>query len=153
MTRLVVVALAVLLAAAAAGTGSATNHSSQGDISQLKAQLASLQSQVKTLKSQVKTLQQRETNLDYAIEANYYGDTCLAALTTDAFAGSWRLADQLAQETGNSPLFGAQTRINDKGACMALRPDPVVRQDKPDLPVFQALISWLLPDASMHLHR
>jgi hypothetical protein len=108
---------------------------------------------VKVLKSQVKTLRQGENNLAYAVEANFYGDACLAALTTDAFVGSWRLTDQLAQQTGNSMLFGAQTRINDKGACEALRPNPVVRQDKPDLPVFQALIAWLLPDSSMHLYR
>jgi TolA-binding protein len=153
MTRVVVVALAVLLAAVAAGRGSATQKSSENDISQLKAQVASLQSQVRSLKSQIKTLQQKQNNIAYATEANFYGDTCLAALTTDALAGSWRLTDQLAQATGNSPLFGVQTRINDKGACEALRPNAVVRQDKPDLPVFQTLISWLLPDTSMHLYR
>ena len=147
MKRLVIMALAVLMAAVLAQTGSATGRSSQSDVGRLKAQVTSLQAQVKTLRAQVKTLQQGVKNLGYGIEANFVGDACLAALTADAFAGTWQLTDQLAQKTGNATLFGSQSRINDKGACAALRPDPVMRQDTANLPVFQALISWLLPSS------
>src|SRR5205085_6584824 len=123
MKRLLVIALVTLAAATTAPSGSAADKNVQSEIGQLKAQVNSLRGQVTTLKSQVKKLRETTTILDGEVYANFVGDVCLTAITADAFAATWRMTDQLAQQTGHGALFGPQTAIDDKTACSRLRPN------------------------------
>jgi hypothetical protein len=116
-----------LLAAFAAQAPAATNPTAR--------KIALLQKQVKTLQKQVKFLASE-------LSANYAGDACGLALTADTFQVSWGLID-----THNPPAyFGAQTQVDDKGACAGLSPAvPRSLAAPPKTTIFQPLINWINP--------
>ncbi|TMM05322.1 MAG: hypothetical protein E6G02_07665 [Actinobacteria bacterium] len=119
--------MVALLGALAAQAPAATNPTAR--------KIAVLQKQVKTLQKQVKLLTGE-------ISANYAGDACGLALTADTFQVSWGLID-----THNPPAyFGAQTQVDDKGACAALSPAvPRSLAAPPKTSIFQPLINWINP--------
>ena len=143
--------LAVFVAAiAAASVGllavrSQANASGSGDprIAVLQKEVKTLQKQVKTLQKQVRALQKNTTLALGVGLVNIYAETCLGALTADLFQGTWISIDQVTQKT----TFGAQTQVNDYGACSKFTNPPVPRTSpiaspptiNPLLPLLQAL--------------
>jgi hypothetical protein len=119
--------IAALLGAFAAQAQAKTNPTAR--------KIAVLQKQVKTLQKQVKFLAGE-------LSANYAGGACGLALTADTFQVSWGLID-----THNPPAyFGAQTQVNDKGACADLSPAiPRSLTAPPKTTIFQPLINWINP--------
>jgi len=97
---------------------------------------------IAVLQKQVKALQKQVTLLTREVSANYAGDACGLALTADTFQVSWGLID-----THNAPAyFGAQTQVDDKGACAALSPAvPRSLAAPPKTTIFQPLINWINP--------
>jgi hypothetical protein len=126
---LLVVAL-VTLAFAVAPSASASEQKSP-----TLRQFRALQAQVKTLQRQVKVLRNE-------IAANYVGDACIAASTADVFQSTWANVDSRAP---SGTLFGAQTQINDQGACQAIR---IARhgatRNPPTASIFATIINWLI---------
>jgi hypothetical protein len=94
------------------------------------------------LQKQVKTLQKEVKFLAGELSANYAGDACGLALTADTFQVSWGLID-----SHNPPAyFGAQTQVNDRGACADLSPAvPRSLAAPPKTTIFQPLINWINP--------
>lgn len=136
---LVILVLGVALALAP--TASAQTK----ELAALKKQVAALTRQVKTLQTQVKTLQRQSTSLSRGLDANFYGDACLAAITADGLQGTWTVVDQLATAAASRTYFTPAAPVNDEGACADLIP-PIVRQTTvpPTTATFQGLINWLI---------
>jgi hypothetical protein len=146
MKRSIVLVFAAVLVMGPAQPAQARPQRPQVTIDQLQAQVVALRRQVTTLRSQVRKLQSAVKTANSEIQANFVGDTCLAALTADELAATWQLTDQLAQKTVKANLFGPQTLVDDKSACESLQPNPVKRSGTtPTLPLFQTLIDWLSP--------
>jgi hypothetical protein len=76
---------------------------------------------VATLKRQVRTLQTQTREANQGLNVLLALTMCDAALTADALQGTWTVIDQQAQAAGRPPVFGAQTPLNDSGACNAFR--------------------------------
>jgi hypothetical protein len=97
---------------------------------------------IAVLQKQVKTLQRQVKFLASELSANYAGDACGLALTADTFQVSWGLID-----SHNPPAyFGAQTQVDDKGACADLSPAiPRSLAAPPKTTIFQPLINWINP--------
>lgn len=100
--------------------------------------LRSLQAQITTLKKQVKTLQKQvKANENLAIGTLAYSG-CSFAVTADALQGTWTALDA---RFAPSPLFGAQTPVDDFGLCQAFSIVRVKNQNPPTVGVFQALLN------------
>ena len=143
MRRLIVIAVVALTAGIGATAAPAQDSSTQ-----------SLASEISTLKAQVRTLQKRVTKLekahketrDIALSALVFG-VCLGAVTADSFQGTWAVIDQIGQATQQKTYIGAQTSVNDQGACRAInifRASPV----PPTMAVFNALYALLASSAA-----
>jgi|SRR5215468_2484451 len=102
--------------------------------------VAALAKTVTALQKQVKTMQKQITFLRGEVNANYAGDACGLALTSDMFQVSWGQIDAHS----SSPFFGAQTQVSDHGACTDLEP-AVTRSltAPPKTTIFQPLINWV----------
>lgn len=126
MRRSLAVAIVValgLVAAAPAGAAGPTLRS-------LQAQITTLKKQVKTLKKQVKAEQ------NFALGSLVYNG-CAWAATADALQNTWTTVDQRVPAP---PAFGAQTAVNDYGACQSFRIVRARTQVPPNTAVFQALL-------------
>ena len=102
--------------------------------------IAALAKQVTALQKQVKTMQKQITFLKNEVSANYAGDACGLALTSDMFQVSWGQIDTHS----SAPFFGPQTQVNDHGACADLQ--PAVQRSltaPPKTTIFQPLINWV----------
>jgi hypothetical protein len=126
---LLISALAVLAALVPAASSAATPTDRK--IAALQRQVTSLQKQVTALKKQTKF----NTN---EIGANYTGDACLTALTSDLFLGTWATLTESAS-------FGTQAQIADQGACAGIRVARPGVQRPPLVSVFDPLINWIRP--------
>jgi hypothetical protein len=109
-TVLAIVA-AVLFVLLAAGFGKSTSSSPSK-------QLLALQAQIKTLKSQVKVLTVRTDATEADALANYQGDACSVAVTSDALQGTWAAVDDLAKKMGQPTYFGPQAPVSDLNSCL-----------------------------------
>jgi hypothetical protein len=97
---------------------------------------------IAALQKQVKVLQKQVVFLRNEISANYAADACGLALTADTFQVTWSEVDSHS----TSPYFGAQTQVNDKGACASLEPAiPRSLAAPPKTTIFQPLINWINP--------
>jgi Tfp pilus assembly protein FimV len=102
--------------------------------------VAALAKQVTALQKQVKTMQKQITFLRNEVSANYAGDACGLALTSDMFQVSWGQIDTHS----SAPFFGPQTQVNDHGACNDLEPSiPRSLTAPPKTTIFQPLINWV----------
>jgi outer membrane murein-binding lipoprotein Lpp len=144
-TLVALVAVGSCAVAAPAQAGTTQNQRIQSEIGQLRAQVTTLRKQVGSLQTQVKKLKKDTARANSEVDLNYFGDACLAALTADNFASTWRLTDQLAQSTTGKTLFGPQTAIKDNGGCSDIEPAVTRNPNAPALALFQALIDWILP--------
>lgn len=102
--------------------------------------VAALAKQVTALSKQVKTMQKQITLLRNEVSANYAGDACSLALTSDMFQVSWGQIDTHS----SAPFFGPQTQVNDHGACTDIQ--PAVQRSltaPPKTTIFQPLINWV----------
>ena len=102
--------------------------------------------QVKTLQKQVKTLTARIAKTEDQLDANFAGDTCLGAQTTDLIQSTWGVIDLIAQALQSRTYFGAQTAVDDYQNCSSLRTPQVPRQGivpAPKIGFFQVLLQWL----------
>jgi hypothetical protein len=133
MRRSLALAAVVALGLAAAGPAGAKGPT----LRSLQAQITSLQKQVKALKKQVKT------NNNFAVGAFVYSG-CSWAVTTDALQNTWTKLDQQFGTT----VFGAQTPVNDYGACQAVQVVRARSQQPPNASVFQALLDIFKPAAA-----
>jgi len=102
--------------------------------------VAALAKQVTALQKQVKTMQKQITVLKNEVGANYAGDACSLALTSDMFQVSWGQIDTHSA----APFFGPQTQVNDHGACTDIQ--PAVQRSltaPPKTTIFQPLLNWI----------
>jgi len=102
--------------------------------------VAALAKQLTALQKQVKTLQKQVVFLKNEVGANYAGDACGLALTSDMFQVSWGQIDTHS----SAPFFGPQTQVSDHGACNAIQ--PAVQRSltaPPKTTIFQPLINWV----------
>jgi Tfp pilus assembly protein FimV len=130
-TLLVLGLVAGLLGVIAAPASAATPTDRK--VAALARQLAALQKQVKTLQKQVVFLRNE-------VSANYAGDACGLALTSDMFQVSWAQVDAHS----SAPFFGAQTQVTDHGACNDIEPAvPRSLTAPPKTTIFQPLINWV----------
>jgi hypothetical protein len=131
----IVLVLALLVAAAPAGAAPKSRQSTAATIASLQKQVTSLQKQVTTLKKQV-------TFVRNEVAANYVGDECLAASTSDMFQSTWLFVDKI------SPVFPSTSTsppVNDKNGCSDIR---ISRQlpsadTAPTTAIFQNIIEWI----------
>ena len=112
----------------------------------LERKVAALTKQVTTLQKQVKALQTLTRQLTGGIVINFAADTCHAAIVADTIQGTWAAIDAREQATGQQPIFGAQTPVNDYGNCAFLEQPAVPRagiQNPPSIAAFNPLLAWL----------
>lgn len=137
--------LALLAAAPALGTSHSRQSPQRLQMAAMRQQIADLGAQVKTLQKQVKTLQKQVKNAQLETAANYAGDACLTAETTDALQGTWLVLDQVATAAQARTYFNAQTALDDKGACKDIsvgRALPAAGVP-PSIAPFGPLVTWL----------
>jgi len=148
---LIVVALAFAAPATAFGVSDKTLSpqsaaTANKQVANLTAQVRALQKQVKTLQAQTKALQKELKSAENETAWNYAGDACQTALVTDALQSTWLVIDQISAATQpGKTYFNAQTPVNDKQACRALKlvraqPTPGV---PPNTALFDPFITWL----------
>jgi hypothetical protein len=140
----VVLACAASLAAISVPRGAQATTTAAPPSPVLAAQVKALSAQVRALKAQVTAL--RKLVVDNAREtvANYEGDACLAAITSDALQETWLVLDKVAQPALNTTFFGTPGPVDDKGACSG----KVTRKQlevPPTVDVFKGLIKWISP--------
>ena len=136
MHKLALVAVVALALAATAPAGAGGKASSKAPT------LRSLQAQITTLKRQVKALQKRVKNTEDLALGTLAYTGCSVAVTADAMQGTWTRLDSHF----GSPVFGAQTPLNDNGLC---QPFSVVRaQNQPTASVFSALLALFRSSAA-----
>lgn len=132
MRTLLVFGLVAVLLSVFAAPASAANPTDR--------KVAALAKQVTALQKQVKTMQKQITFLRNEVSANYAGDACGLALTSDMFQVSWGQIDTHS----SSPFFGPQTQVSDRGACSDLEPAiPRSLTAPPKTTIFQPLINWV----------
>jgi hypothetical protein len=116
-------------------------------------QFVVLNRQVRVMQKQVRALRERTTllrsevvwTLEMIETAMRDGETCLAALTADAFQSTWSQVDRLAVSLGASPVFGSQATVGDKSSCEGIGvPRATLNPSVPPTAApFQAFIGWL----------
>lgn len=107
--------------------------------------LRSLQAQITSLKKQVNTLKKRTTLAEnIAVVALAYGG-CSTAVTADTFQDTYTGLN--GYFTGHSlpAYFGAQSALNDYGACQALEITRAHNQNPPTTAVLAALLDLFKP--------
>jgi hypothetical protein len=137
-------ALLCIASAVVAATASAASTPTDRKVAALAKQVTALQKQVTALQKQVKTLNPQLTALKKASASEQQGISaiavltlCSAAVTADAFTGTWNIIDQIA---GPQPKFGVQPLIDDKGACAAFN---LTRSQAipPSVALYQAIVA------------
>jgi len=108
--------------------------------------LRSLQTQITSLKKQVNTLKKRTTLAEnIAIVALAYGG-CSTAVTADTIQDVFVGVDGHFTHTGGATsYFGAQSALNDYGACQALEITRAHNQNPPTTAVLAALLDLFKP--------
>jgi hypothetical protein len=105
--------------------------------------LRSLQAQITLLKKQVNALKKRTTLAeDIAVVALAYG-ACSTAVTADTFQDTYTGLE--GHYTHPAAYFGAQTALNDYGACSALEVVRAHNQNPPTTSVLAALLDLFKP--------
>jgi hypothetical protein len=105
--------------------------------------LRSLQAQIKVLQKQVKALKKQTTLAqDIAVVSLAYG-ACSTAVATDTFQDTFTGVEGHFTHTGT--YFGAQTPVNDYGACSALEVVRAHNQNPPTTSVLAALLDLFKP--------
>ena len=142
MKRVIAAGAAALTAAAiaAGGAAAAKTPSPTAQLKTLNAQVKVLNAQMKTLKAQVKTLQQQERFDRQEIQANYAGDTCLAAGIADLFQSTWAAIDNGSA----TPKFAGAGPIDDKQSCQALGLTRPGVNTSPMTTFLAAVVGWLV---------
>jgi hypothetical protein len=102
--------------------------------------LRSLQAQITTLKKQVKTLKKQTTQARQIAVASLAFGACSTAATADTFQSTWTGLDAYFQAHSLPAYFGAQTAVNDYGACRALQITRSQNQSPPAVSVLRALL-------------
>jgi outer membrane murein-binding lipoprotein Lpp len=142
MKRLIAACAAAATAAllAAGGASAATPSSLTAQVKALSTQLKVMKAQVTTLQTQVKTLQTRERFDRAELQANYAGDTCLAAGVADLFQSTWAAIDN-----GSAiPKFVGAGPIDDKQSCEALGLKRPGVTTSPMTTFLAAVVGWLV---------
>jgi hypothetical protein len=107
--------------------------------------LRSLQAQITSLKKQVNTLKKRTTLAEnIAVVALAYGG-CSTAVTADTFQDAFVGVDGHFTHTTGTNYFGAQSALNDYGACGALEITRAHNQNPPTTAVLAALLDLFKP--------
>lgn len=105
--------------------------------------LRSLQAQITSLKKQVNALKKRTTLAeDIAVVSLAYG-ACSTAVTADTFQDTY--AGLEVHYTHPTAYFGAQSALNDYGACQALQITRAHNQSPPTTVVLAALLDLFKP--------
>jgi len=105
--------------------------------------LRSLQAQITSLKKQVNALKKKVTLAqDIAIVSLAYG-ACSTAVTSDTFQDTYTGLE--GHYTHPAPYFGAQSAVNDYGACSALEVVRAHNQNPPTTSVLAALLDLFKP--------
>jgi hypothetical protein len=132
---LAIAAVASLVAVPAAGAGSTKGPT-----------LRSLQAQITSLKKQVNALKKRTALAqDIAVVALAYG-ACSTAATADTFQDTYSGLE--GHYTHPTPYFGAQSPLNDYGACQALEITRAHNQNPPTTAVLAALLDLFKPSSA-----
>ena len=97
-----------------------------------------LTKQVTTLQKDVKALKKQVTELNQVMNGVIALTFCNAAITADAFQGTWTVLDQ---KTGGTAV-GPQQAVNDSGACNAFE-IPRSGASPPNLNSFHAFMRIL----------
>ena len=140
MKRLIAAGAATLTAAAiAAGGATAATPSPTAQLKALNAQVKALNVQVKTLKAQVQALDARERFDRSELQANYAGDTCLAAGIADLFQSTWAAIDN----GSTTPKFVGNGPIDDKQACAVIDVKRPGVTTSPTTSFLSAIVGWL----------
>jgi hypothetical protein len=106
--------------------------------------LRSLQAQITTLKKQVTTLKKRENDAETFAAAALTYSACSTAVTADTFQDTYTSINPKL----TSPLFGAQTVVNDYGACSAFQIVRAHNQNPATTSVLSALLQLFAPSGS-----
>ena len=132
---LAIAAVASLAIVPAAGAGGAKKGPT----------LRSLQAQITSLKKQVNALKKR-TSLaeDIAVVSLAYG-ACSTAVTADTFQDTFVGVDGHFTHSVGTSYFGAQSALNDYGACQALEITRAHNQNPPTTVVLAALLDLFKP--------
>ena len=104
--------------------------------------IAALQRQVKALQKEVKTLRT-------AVVANYAADACLAASVADVFQATWLTVDAFAFAQTKERIFQrieplGYARVNDRGACNAVRVPRASNETVSTATVFEAIARFFV---------
>jgi hypothetical protein len=108
--------------------------------------LRSLQGQITTLKKQVNALKKRTTLAEnIAVVALAYAG-CSTAVTADTFQDTYTGLE--GHYTHPTAYFGAQSALNDYGACQALEITRAHSQSPPTTAVLAALLDLFKPSGA-----
>jgi hypothetical protein len=122
LVTVVIASLAGLVLAAPAAPATPTEKALQRQVAALKKQVTTLGRQVTSLDKQVKTMKTQVDEQDDALGALFALTICGAAMTADAFQGTWGVIDQIAQPALQRTFFTPPAAaVNDLGACNSLR--------------------------------
>jgi hypothetical protein len=132
---LAVAAVASLAIVPAAGAGATKGPT----LRSLQKQVTSLQKQVKALKKKAQLAE------DIAIVSLAYG-ACSTAVTSDTFQDTYTGLE--GHYTHPTAYFGAQTAVNDYGACSALEVVRAHNQSPPTTSVLAALLDLFKPSGA-----
>jgi outer membrane protein TolC len=135
-----------VLATSALGAAGSEQKQLQAQVATMKQQVADLGAQVRTLQKEVKTLQKQVKSAQSETAANYVGDACLTAMTTDVLQATWLIIDSIATTAQANTYFNAQTALDDKGTCNDISvpralPTPGVA---PTISPFGPFLTWLI---------
>lgn len=102
--------------------------------------LRSLQAQITSLQKQVKALKKRTTQAENVAFAALAFGACSTAVTADTFQDTFTGVDGHFTHTAGTNYFGAQTPVNDYGACHAFEIVRAHNQNPPTTSVLGTLL-------------
>ncbi len=95
---------------------------------------------IAALEKQVAALQKETKRLNGEIQSNYFGDACLASLTSDAIQGTWAVLNTFAGRV----LFTVGTAVSDKQGCQVASTTRSPNNAAGYLTALTMFINWLV---------
>ena len=115
--------------------------------------LRSLAAQVKSLQKQVTSLKKKVTLAQNLALVSLTYDACLTAVSADTFQDTFAGVEGHFTHSVGTTYWGAQTPLNDYGACQALEIVRAHNQSPPTTGVLGALLDIFKPTASASAHE
>lgn len=115
--------------------------------------LRSLAAQVKSLQKQVTSLKKKVTLAQNLALVSLTYDACLTAVSADTFQDTYTGLNGYFGAHALPAYFGAQTPLNDYGACQALEIVRAHNQSPPTTAVLGALLDIFKPTGSALGHQ